>query len=66
MSADDVVRARLLLLRHEIAYLKQEQANAPSFQAYAENVRLKRAVERGLHLAIAAWLEASGAPQSGD
>lgn len=49
---DAVVLERLTLLRNEIAYLKQEATQLSSFQAYCGNVRLKKAVERSLQIAV--------------
>jgi len=56
-SFDEVIRERLQWLRNEVAYLKSERDKIRSFQAYSRNTRLKRAVERSLHLAIEACLD---------
>lgn len=56
-GADDVVRERLAALRNEVDYLKQERDRVRSLRAYVENVRLKRAVERALQVAIEACLD---------
>ena len=56
-AADTVIIERLNLLRDNVDYLKTEASATRSFQEYAENVRLKKAVERSLHVAIEACLD---------
>ncbi len=56
-SPDEVIRERLRGLRSELAYLKSEKHEVRSFQAYAQDARLKRAVERSLQVAIGACLD---------
>lgn len=48
---------RLTYLRNELAYLKQERDRVRSFRQYVEDVRLKKAVERSLQVAIEACLD---------
>jgi|GEM_PF-1234465 len=45
-SSDDMIRERLRWLRSEVAYLKSERDKIRSLQAYVQDARLKRAVER--------------------
>jgi uncharacterized protein YutE (UPF0331/DUF86 family) len=54
---DEVLVERLTVLRHEIAYLKQERDALKSFQDYGENSRLQRAVERALQVSVEACLD---------
>ncbi len=54
---DAVVLERLVLLRNEIAYLKQEASQVALFQAYSGNIRLKKAVERSLQVAVEICLD---------
>lgn len=56
-DADDVILERLTYLRNELAYLKQERDRVRSFRQYVEDVRLKKAVERSLQVAIEACLD---------
>ena len=56
-GADDVVLERLRYLRNEVDYLKQERDKVRSFQQYTENVRLKKAVERSLQIAVEVCLD---------
>jgi uncharacterized protein YutE (UPF0331/DUF86 family) len=56
-SPDEVIRERLRWLRSEVAYLKSERDKIRSFQAYVQDARLKRAVERSLQVAIGACLD---------
>ena len=57
MDADNVVQERLQFLRNEARYLKSERDQAPSFQEYAGNVRLRKAVERSLQLAVESCID---------
>jgi len=57
VDADAVVSERLILLRNEIAYLKQEAAHVSSFKVYRENIRLKKAVERSLQVSVEICLD---------
>jgi uncharacterized protein YutE (UPF0331/DUF86 family) len=57
VDADDVVLERLLFLRNEVDYLRGERDQVHSFPAYRENIRLRKATERGLHLAVEACLD---------
>jgi uncharacterized protein YutE (UPF0331/DUF86 family) len=56
-DTDDVIVERLTYLRNEVSYLKQERDRLRSFQEYVENVRLKKAVERSLQVAVEACLD---------
>jgi uncharacterized protein YutE (UPF0331/DUF86 family) len=56
-DTDDVIVERLTYLRNEVSYLKQERDWLRSFQEYVENVRLKKAVERSLQVAVEACLD---------
>ena len=56
-DGDPVLTERLARLREEVAYLINERDNVQSFQEYANNVRLKRAVERSLQVAIEICLD---------
>jgi hypothetical protein len=49
VDADDVVLERLLFLRNEADYLRGERDQVHSFPEYQENIRLRKATERGLH-----------------
>ena len=57
MGADDVVLERLRYLRGEVDYLKGERDRVRSFQQYKQDIRLKKAVERSLQVAIEACLD---------
>lgn len=57
MDADDVVLERLKLLRNEVDYLRVEKEALRSFREYAGNTRLRKAVERSLHIAVEACLD---------
>lgn len=57
MDADDVVLERLKLLRNEVDYLGVEKEALRSFREYAGNTRLRKAVERSLHVAVEACLD---------
>ena len=56
MVGDSVVQDRLQFLRNETRYLKSER-DQTSFQAYAANMRLRKAVERSLQLAIESCID---------
>jgi len=56
-DADAIVSERLILLRNETAYLKQEAAHVSSFERYQNNVRLKKAVERSLQVSVEICLD---------
>jgi uncharacterized protein YutE (UPF0331/DUF86 family) len=56
-DADDAIVERLTYLRNEVSYLKQERDRVRSFREYVENVRLKKAVERSLQVAVGACLD---------
>jgi uncharacterized protein YutE (UPF0331/DUF86 family) len=47
----------MVFLRNELDYLRAEREIADSFKEFSENYRLKRAVERSLHVAIEACLD---------
>lgn len=57
MNGDEIVRERLQYLRNEVQYLRQEGAAVPSFESYVNDVRLRRAVERSLQVAVEACLD---------
>ncbi|MEJ5199649.1 MAG: DUF86 domain-containing protein [Anaerolineae bacterium] len=57
MNGDEIVRERLQYLRNEVQYLKREGAAIPSFESYVNDVRLRRAVERSLQVAVEACLD---------
>jgi uncharacterized protein YutE (UPF0331/DUF86 family) len=57
VDADVVIVERLKLLRDNTDYLKTEGFEARTFQEYAGNIRLKKAVERSLHVAVEACLD---------
>lgn len=54
---DEILVERLTVLRHEIAYLKQERDAVRSFKEYEGNIRLRRAVERALQVSVEACLD---------
>ncbi len=57
MDADEIILERLTFLRNEVAYLKSERDRVRTFKEYVDNIRLRRAVERSLHVAIEACLD---------
>lgn len=57
MDADEIILERLTFLRNEVAYLKQERDKVRSFKEYVDNIRLHRAVERSLQVAMEACLD---------
>ncbi len=56
-DVDDVIVERLTYLRNELSYLKQERDRIRSFRQYVENIRLKKAVERSLQVAVEVCLD---------
>jgi uncharacterized protein YutE (UPF0331/DUF86 family) len=54
---NDIVTERLTLLRNEVQYLKQERDQVHSFKEYSDDIRLRRAVERSLHVAVETCLD---------
>jgi uncharacterized protein YutE (UPF0331/DUF86 family) len=54
---NDVVEARLALLRNEVLFLKDERDSTSDLQAYAASPVHRRAVERSLQVAIEACLD---------
>ena len=54
---DEVLRDRLILLRNEVAYLKRERDQLQSFEAYRDDPRLRRAIERAIQVAIELCLD---------
>jgi len=57
VDADEIILERLTFLRNEVAYLKSERDRVRTFKEYVDNIRLRRAVERSLHVAIEACLD---------
>jgi uncharacterized protein YutE (UPF0331/DUF86 family) len=57
VGVDDVILARLLLLRDEAAYLKRERDDLRTFREYQDNKRLRKAIERSLQVAVEACLD---------
>ena len=57
VGADDILRERLRFLRGEADYLKSERGSVRSFQQYVKDIRLKKAIERSLQVAIEACLD---------
>jgi uncharacterized protein YutE (UPF0331/DUF86 family) len=57
VSDDEIVRRLLSRLRNELAYLKTERASLNAFQQYEEDVRLRKAVERTLQVAVEICLD---------
>ncbi len=56
-NGDPVIAERIERLRDEIAYLKAERDGVLSLEDYRANVRLKKAVERSLQVAIEICLD---------
>ena len=52
MKGNGIIKERLHLLADELAYLKSERDAVNNFYVYQENVRLKKAIERSLQIAI--------------
>ena len=57
MAGHDVIWERLRSLRDEVAYLKSERDQLSFFKDYEANLRLRRAIERGLHISIESCLD---------
>ncbi len=57
MVRDDIVLERLIRLRDEVSYLQEESSRTRSLHEYVENVRLKKAVERSLQVAVEVCLD---------
>lgn len=57
MAGDVVVYEQLELLRNEVEYLKDERDHIGSLDEYLGDARLRRAVERGLQVAIEICLD---------
>jgi uncharacterized protein YutE (UPF0331/DUF86 family) len=53
------VLERLKFLRNEVDYLKSERDNLCSLQEYVGDIRLKKAVERSMHIAVEACLDSA-------
>jgi len=52
VKENDIINERLRMLMDEIAYLKNERDRINRFDEYRDNIRLKRAIERSLQVAI--------------
>ncbi len=52
MNEDIVISERLQRLAEEVSYLKKERRALHQFNDYRDNLRLKKAVERSLQVAI--------------
>jgi uncharacterized protein YutE (UPF0331/DUF86 family) len=59
VDADEIILERLTFLRNEVAYLKSERDRVQTFKEYVDNIRLRKAVERSLQVAIEACLDIS-------
>ncbi len=57
MAGYDVIWERLRSLRDAVAYLKSERDQLSFFQDYEANLRLRRAIERCLHISIESCLD---------
>jgi uncharacterized protein YutE (UPF0331/DUF86 family) len=57
VSDNEIVRRLLSRLRNELAYLKTERASLNAFHQYEEDVRLRKAVERTLQVAVEICLD---------
>jgi len=57
VDSNDILTERLTYLRNEVQYLKQERDATRYFKEYLDNVRLRRAVERGLQVSVEACLD---------
>lgn len=57
MDTDEIILERLAFLRNEVAYLKHERDRVRTFEAYVDNTRLRKAVERSLQVAVEACLD---------
>ena len=54
---DKIIYERLVLLRDEITFLKQQRDQVDSLKAYADNAQLRRAVERALQVSVEIMLD---------
>jgi uncharacterized protein YutE (UPF0331/DUF86 family) len=54
---DEIVFERLVLLRNEIAFLKHERDSVRTYDAYVDDARLRRAVERSLQVSVEIMLD---------
>jgi uncharacterized protein YutE (UPF0331/DUF86 family) len=54
---NDIVIERLRLLRNEVQFLKQERDKVHSFKEYSDDIRLRRAMERSLQIAVEVCLD---------
>lgn len=57
MNGDVIIKERLQYLRSQVKYLKEERAGLRTFDQYSSDIRLRKAVERTLHVAIEACLD---------
>ncbi len=57
MDVDEVLVERLTYLRNTLEYLRKEREQVRSLTEYRENVRLQKAVERSLQVAVEACLD---------
>ncbi len=57
MDVDEVLVERLTYLRNTLEYLRKEREQVRSLTEYQENVRLQKAVERSLQVAVEACLD---------
>lgn len=57
MVGNDIVIERLRLLRNEVQFLKQERDKVHSFKEYSDDIRLRRAMERSLQIAVEVCLD---------
>jgi hypothetical protein len=57
VNGDAIVKERLQYLRNEIKYPKDERREVSSFEDYASDTRLRKAVERSRQVAIKACLD---------
>lgn len=56
-DADDVVLERLLFVRNEVDYLRNERDQVHSLSEYPKKIRPRKAVERCLDVAVEACLD---------
>jgi uncharacterized protein YutE (UPF0331/DUF86 family) len=57
VSGDAIVKERLQYLRNQVNYLKAERSGLRTFDQYASDMRLRKAVERTLQVAVEACLD---------
>lgn len=57
MESAEVIQERLKHLRENVNFLKQERDAVSSLQEFVGNIRLRKAVERALQVAIEACLD---------